>query len=163
MKTQKTAGTAVKTPTQLLRADHKKVKGLFAEFEKTEKASRMQEIFESVAEELKIHTKVEEEVFYPAAERMLDDEELIDEAWEEHHVVDLLIAELEKLDVNDPEEKKTFRAKFTVLMENVKHHIEEEEGDMFPKFEKTKTDKKPLLEEMLAKKEELTQEFREAA
>lgn len=160
MKHSKTK-TKVKTPTQLLRKDHQKVKTLFSEFEKTENASHMKQIFESAAQELKIHTKVEEDLFYPAAEKAIQDEELICEAFEEHHVVDLLMGELEMLDVHDPEEKKTFRAKFTVLMENVKHHIKEEENHLFPKFEKTKSDKKQLLEQMLLEKQNLEEEFGE--
>lgn len=148
-----------KTPTQLLRADHKKVKHLFAEFEKTENPQKMLEIFETVAKELEVHTKVEEDIFYPAAEKLIKDEELVDEAFEEHHVVDVLIAELKKLNIHDSEQKKTFRAKFTVLMENVKHHIEEEEGDMFPKFDKTKADKTSILEQMKSEKKVLSEKY----
>ncbi len=146
----------IHSPTQLLRADHKKVKTLFAEFEKTENPDRMLKIFEETARELEIHTKVEEDVFYPAAEKLIHDEPLIDESNEEHHVVDVLISELKQLDPHDKEQKKTFRAKYTVLMENVKHHIEEEEDHMFPKFDKVKADKSDILIEMKSEKELLT-------
>ncbi len=148
---------SMRSPTQLLRADHKKVKGLFEEFEKTESASGMQKIFDEVACELKIHTQVEEDIFYPAAERLIHDEKLLAEANEEHHVVHVLIEELEKIDpAAGAEQKKIFRAKFTVLAENVKHHIIEEEGDMFPKFDKVKADKHDIFTEMKAEKELLT-------
>jgi hemerythrin-like domain-containing protein len=79
---------------------------------------------------LKVHTKLEEEIFYPAMrEKGGELADMIAEATEEHHVVDLLVAELEKLNSADEQ----YDAKFTVLMENVEHHVEEEEGQLFPK------------------------------
>src|SRR5688572_13300694 len=112
------------TPTRMLAEDHDKVKELFRRFEETEIFNEKQEIFRQVAAELKVHTKLEEEVFYPEARRAVDDEELFDESIQEHHVVDLLIAELEDMNPVDESGQKEFEAKFKVLSENVEHHID---------------------------------------
>ncbi|MDP3919411.1 MAG: hemerythrin domain-containing protein [Candidatus Omnitrophota bacterium] len=137
------------SPTQLLREDHKKVKGLFAEFGKSKKPSRQKEIFETAAKELKVHMAIEKELFYPAARIATGDDELLDEAREEHHVIDMLISEIEELDISREEDQKVLCAKFAVLSENVKHHIEEEEEDLFPEFDKAKSqDKNDLVKQM---------------
>jgi hemerythrin-like domain-containing protein len=83
---------------------------------------------------LKMHTQIEEEIFYPAVRELgiSKAEEMVDEAFEEHHVVDLVLAELPSV---DPEDER-YEAKITVLSELVKHHVEEEEGEMFPLAEK---------------------------
>jgi hemerythrin superfamily protein len=120
---------------QLLESDHKQVKGLFEKFRSAgERAYKTKQgIAEQVFAELQVHTKIEEEIFYPAV-RGQDGElaDMIAESLEEHHVVDVLMEELQGL---DPEEE-AYEAKFTVLMENVDHHIEEEETELFPKAEK---------------------------
>jgi hemerythrin-like domain-containing protein len=117
----------------LLMEDHRKVKGLFTEFEQSgERAHQTRRrIAAQVFQELETHTRLEEEIFYPAVrdQRSADAKEMIAESVEEHHVVDMLIAELKRL---SPEDEQ-YEAKFTVLTENVKHHIEEEEGELFPK------------------------------
>jgi hemerythrin-like domain-containing protein len=82
--------------------------------------------------ELEIHAELEEGLVYPAIRAGIDDDNLMNEANEEHHLVHVLIAELKKLDPSD----ETFRAKFTVLGELVKHHVKEEDGEMFPKAQK---------------------------
>jgi hemerythrin-like domain-containing protein len=82
--------------------------------------------------ELEIHAELEEGLVYPAIRAGIDDDNLMNEANEEHHLVHVLIAELKKLDPSD----ETFRAKFTVLGELVKHHVKEEDGGMFPKAQK---------------------------
>ena len=137
---------------ELLREDHQKVKDLFQHFEGMESGDK-KEIVATTLHELAIHTTVEEEIFYPAARKALQetDEEtdLIDEAWEEHHVVKLLAAELKKMRASD----ERYDAKFTVLAESVKHHIEEEEGELFPKLEGHLDQK--LGEKMIARKEKL--------
>ena len=137
---------------ELLREDHQKVKDLFQHFEGMDSGDK-REIVTTTLHELAIHTTVEEEIFYPAARKALEetDEEtdLIDEAWEEHHVVKLLAAELKKMRASD----KRYDAKFTVLAESVKHHIEEEEGELFPKLEGHLDDN--LGEKMIARKEKL--------
>jgi hemerythrin-like domain-containing protein len=115
----------------MLREDHRKVKELFQQFEEAEDINRKRQIAQQAIKELKVHAALEEELFYPAVRREIDDEEKIDEAVEEHHVAKLLIAELSKMKRSD----EHFDAKFKVLAESVKHHIEEEEGEVIPEVE----------------------------
>ena len=107
---------------ELLRQDHRKVQDLFEEFEAADSRSR-QRIVDQALTELEIHAKLEEGLIYPAIREVLDEEDLMDEALEEHHAVKLLIKELRKMGPKD----ERYRAKFKVLAEMVKHHIEEEE------------------------------------
>src|SRR4051812_32837516 len=119
---------------KLLKDDHKKVKDLFRQFEKARSDDRKKAIAEEVFHELEVHAAIEEEMFYPAAKEKADKEgkELVAEAVEEHHVVKVLIGELQQMrEVNEQ-----FEAKFTVLIENVEHHIEEEEKEMLPDAKK---------------------------
>ena len=120
--------------TDLLKRQHRQVEKLFKQCEKTEDPRQRRQFMEQIASELKLHTKIEEEVFYPAVRELGTSkaEEMIDEAFEEHHVVDLVLAELPKV---DPEDER-FQAKMTVLSELVEHHVEEEEEEMFPMAEK---------------------------
>jgi hemerythrin-like domain-containing protein len=115
----------------MLREDHRKVKELFQQFEEAEDNNTKREIAQQAIKELKVHAALEEELFYPAVREEIDEEEKIDEAVEEHHVAKLLIAELSKMKPSDGH----FDAKFKVLAESVKHHIEEEEGEMIPEVE----------------------------
>ncbi len=119
-----------------LREDHQKVKQLFDEFEAATESEEKQRIVEEAIHALQQHSYVEEKVLYPAFLPALDEEQLMREALEEHHVVHLLIAELKKLKPND----ERYDAKFTVLAENVRHHIKEEEGEMFPQVEESDLD-----------------------
>jgi hemerythrin HHE cation binding domain-containing protein len=115
--------------TDLLKKQHKEVKALFKKIEKTDDARARRQLLDEVATALKGHTAIEEEMFYPAV-RGLETrkaEEMVLEAYEEHHVVDLVLAELPKIDVED----ERFEAKMTVLSELVQHHADEEEKDMF--------------------------------
>jgi len=120
--------------TDLLKKQHKTVKGLFKQVEKTEDGRGRRELMDEIASELKIHTKIEEEIFYPAVREIGSSkaEEMVAESFEEHHVVDLVLAELPKV---DPEDER-FHAKMTVLSELVEHHADEEEEEMFPLAEK---------------------------
>lgn len=139
---------------ELLKQDHAKVKELFERFEKTEDDAEKGEIVREAITELKIHAAIEEEIFYPAL-REVAEEDIMDEADEEHHVVKLLIAELEEMEPGDDH----FDAKFTVLAENVRHHIKEEESEIFPKAKEAGADE--MGEEMLARKQELQEELGE--
>ncbi len=116
----------------LLKQDHGNVEELFHRFE-TAKADDFEElgrVRDLVVKHLSRHAVVEEQVFYPAIRERLGDETaaVVLEGLEEHHLVKLALSELEKL----PPTHERFRAKFTVVMENVRHHVEEEENDMFP-------------------------------
>jgi hemerythrin superfamily protein len=120
----------------LLTADHNRVRGLFARFTSAKEADdtqTMAELAEIIGHELEVHTTIEEDVFYPWA-RGLSDEiaEVVDEGVEEHHVVDVLLGEVADLSPGDDE----WVAKLTVVIENVEHHAEEEESEMFPQIRK---------------------------
>jgi hemerythrin superfamily protein len=118
----------------LIKADHRKVEQLFREFEEAgDRAYKTkQQLVSEIIRELEVHATIEEETYYPAVEAKAkkDGKELIAEAVEEHHVVKILLGELSAMSAED----EAFDAKVTVLMENVRHHVEEEEGEMFPKL-----------------------------
>ena len=120
--------------TDLLKKQHKSVKTLFRKVDQTEDGRQRRRLVDQIAHELKIHTKIEEEIFYPAVREVGTSKagEMVDEAYEEHHVVDLVLAELPQV---DPEDER-FAAKMTVLSELVEHHADEEEDEMFPMCEK---------------------------
>jgi hypothetical protein len=146
---------------QLLRQDHQEVKDLFKRFEATEDRREKQEIAGTAIVELVVHSMIEEEIFYPAVRQELEgqgeDEEIMFEAEEEHHVVDLLIEELTTGKVSDD----SFDAKFKVMAENVKHHIQEEESMMLPKAAELGSDRlNQLGDQMYERKMELMDEFR---
>lgn len=134
----------------MLKQDHSKVKQLFQQFEEAEDSNTKRQIAQEAIKELKVHAALEEEVFYPAARQEIDEEEKIDEAVEEHHVAKLLIAELSKMRPTD----ERFDAKFKVLAESVKHHIEEEESEMLPEVE-GELDTDSLGEKMAQRKQAL--------
>ena len=147
----KSQAASASSVTDMLREDHKKVKGLFEEFEQADDAKAKHRIVETALMELEVHAKLEEELIYPAIRTEIDDDELMDEALEEHHVVHGLIGELKKMKPSDDR----YDAKFTVLAENVKHHIKEEESDMFPKAEDCEIDWEALCSQVVKRKEQL--------
>jgi len=116
---------------QLLKEDHKKVSGIFQQLEPTtERAHKTrEELFGKLKQELEIHTQIEETIFYPVIKQAHETREITLEGFEEHHVVKILLKELEETPV-DAEE---WAAKLKVLQENVEHHVEEEEEEMFQK------------------------------
>lgn len=116
---------------QLLKEDHKKVSGIFQQLEPTtERAEKTRtELFAKLNEELSIHAQIEEQIFYPEIKQAAETREIVLEGFEEHHVVKILLKELEAMPVATEE----WAAKLKVLQENVEHHVEEEEGEMFPK------------------------------
>jgi hemerythrin-like domain-containing protein len=115
----------------LLRRDHDKVKALLKELEPTtERAVKTRtELFATLKSELTIHEIIEEEIFYPTLKQHPKARDIVLEGYEEHGVVDTLMGELEALSVED----ETWGAKAKVMIENIEHHIEEEEGEMFGK------------------------------
>ena len=116
---------------QLLKEDHQKVSGLFQQLEPTtERAEKTRtELFAKLKEELDIHAKIEESVLYPAIKQAAETREIVLEGFEEHHVIKMLLKELEAM----PVDTEQWSAKLKVLQENVEHHVEEEEGEMFQK------------------------------
>jgi len=141
-----------KNAITMLKDDHEKVKGLFDQFEKSKDHSQKMKIAAEAINELKIHATIEEELFYPAVrEEMEDPEGIMDEADEEHHVAKVLIAELDKMTGKE----EHWEAKFTVLSENIRHHIKEEESDMLPEAKKTDIDFDVLGQEMWDLKQSL--------
>jgi hemerythrin-like domain-containing protein len=144
----------------LLKQDHDKVQKAFKQFEKTDRedADACTELVRTVCEDLRIHTTLEEEIFYPAARDAIDDDDIMNEASVEHETAKMLIEQLENMQADDP----NYHATFTVLGEYVRHHIEEEEGEMFPQVRKSDLDLEALAEQMRARKEELVGEAEQA-
>jgi hemerythrin superfamily protein len=145
-------------PIEMLKQDHEKVKGLFEEFENASDEESKTRIVDEALRELTVHATLEEELFYPAARKALGDDELMNEAAEEHHVAKFLIQELSSMSQRD----ERWEAKFYVLCESVKHHIEEEENEMLPRVEKADLDLEALGARMLDRKQELQDEARAA-
>lgn len=139
----------------LLRAGHRSIRDLFDEFERTEEPAAKRRLVEKALIALTIHAKLEEELFYPAARRGIGDHQLMDEAAEEHHVVDLLVAELASMKSTDPR----YEAKFLVLAQNVRNHVDQEEQDMLPRIEaQGDVDLESLGQEMAERKKTLEEE-----
>lgn len=115
--------------TDLLKKQHREVKSLFKKLESTDNARMRRQLMTEIARNLEGHTTIEEEIFYPAVRELeaRKAEEMVLEAYEEHHVVKLVLAELPRV---NPEDER-FEAKMTVLSELVDHHVEEEEKEMF--------------------------------
>ena len=114
---------------ELLKQDHKKVSGIFEKLDQTTERGEKtrEELFTQLKNELDVHARIEEEIFYPAIKQAKETHDITLEAFEEHRVVKRLLAELDSLDKTD----ERWGAKLTVLKENVEHHVEEEEGEMF--------------------------------
>jgi len=140
-----------KDAIQLLKADHREVEKLFGQFEKAKDEDRKQALADKICLELKVHTQIEEEIFYPAGREYLDDEEMIDEAVVEHAAAKDLIAEIEGMQPSDD----LYDAKVTVLQEQIEHHVEEEEKELFPKLKKTDMDMKAVGAQLKSRKAEL--------
>ncbi|HKU68590.1 MAG TPA: hemerythrin domain-containing protein [Candidatus Baltobacteraceae bacterium] len=143
---------------KVLKADHKKVRTLFGEVEELgERASsHRQKLFQQIDQELTVHAKIEETIFYPEFRRRAgkgEERKEVLEAYEEHNVVKTIIGELEHLDPKD----ETYKPKLNVLKELVEHHVKEEEGPMFKMarelFEPEELDE--IGERLMAAKEEL--------
>jgi hemerythrin-like domain-containing protein len=143
----------------LLKDDHRKVKALLDELEPTtERAVKTrQELFDRIKDELTVHEIIEEEIFYPTLKQHPKAKEIVLEGYEEHEVVNHVMGELESLPVDD----ETWGAKASVMIENIRHHIEEEEGDMFVKarqvFDRAELDQ--LGQAMADRKAEATREM----
>lgn len=139
----------------LLKDDHKAMKKLMDDIDGTTERGikTREELLAKMKTELTIHERIEEEIFYPAMREHSEAKDIVLEAYEEHHAVDTLLDELESVPVDD----ETWAAKFTVIKENIEHHIEEEEGEMFEKAEQAfdAEELTALGERMKAMKDEL--------
>ena len=138
----------------LLKQDHNNVDELFTRFEQLGDgdATEKRAVVEKIIEHLSIHAAIEEQVFYPAVQDAVDEaEDDLLEALEEHHVAKLTLSELEKMGPDD----KRFDAKVRVLIESVRHHVEEEENELFPKVREAMTNEQLMdLGELLDKTKE---------
>lgn len=152
-RTRTTSGA--KDAITLLTEDHKKVKKMFKDFAKLTKSGGGQaekaKLVERICVDLIVHTRIEEEIFYPAVRAAIDDEDLMDEADVEHAGAKELIAQLQDMEPGDDH----YDAKVTVLGENVDHHVKEEQDEMFPKARKARLDLDALGARMLKRKQEL--------
>ena len=137
----------------LLKADHREVEKLFAQFEKTRFAMRKEKLADEICNALRVHTTIEEEIFYPAFLAATSDKDMHHEAEVEHAGAKKLIAEIE--DANSSDEY--FEAKVKVLSEMIKHHVKEEEqpGGMFAEARKSEMDLLSVGQELKARKEQL--------
>jgi len=150
--------TANQDAFALLTADHKRVRSLFKEFESLKDEGdddRKAALVETICNELTVHARVEEEIFYPALREAIEDEDLMDEADIEHASAKQLIAQIEQLQVGGDH----YDATVTVLSEYIDHHVKEEEGEMFSKARKADIDSAVLGEEMAVRKAELKEEL----
>ena len=136
--------------TRLLRADHKLVNDLFEKFESTRSADKKQALALEICQELTIHAQIEEEIFYPAVQKLLKDKSLVPEAKVEHETLKYLIAQIQS-----EEPGELYDAKVKVLSEYVKHHVKEEQNEIFPKVKESRLDLIELGAQLEARKEEL--------
>lgn len=155
MESSKTLTTKTQDATALLKADHKLVASLFADYEITNSNNKKKQIVEQICKELSIHAQVEEEIFYPAVQKALKDHELVPEATVEHATLKELIAQVKDVEPDGD----MFDAKIKVLSEYVKHHVKEEEGEMFPEAKNTKLNLVELGAQMIHRKAELTSQY----
>ena len=141
----------------MLKADHRKVKKAFKDFEKMdpqEDPEQCRALVEQTLAEVEVHAEIEEQMFYPAARGAIREEDLIDEAEVEHMTAKVLIGQLKGM---GPDDEK-YAATFKVLGEYLKHHIEEEEGQMFKQITQAGAEWDTVLEEMQAQRTQLMQE-----
>lgn len=150
-------------PFELLKADHRKVKQLFEQLvDTTERAVKKREqLFPKLKMELDVHARIEEDIFYPATLAREETHKITNEAYAEHDQVKKLLAEIEALPVDSEE----WTAKMTVLMEDVEHHVGEEEEEIFPKAEKLlpADELETLGDQMAAAREQYMTELTEEA
>lgn len=144
--------TKAKEATALLRADHKAVDELFKEYESTRSAAKKKQLVGKICTELTVHAQIEEEIFYPAVKPVLKEKDLVPEATVEHATLKDLIAQVEGVEPDG----EMFDAKIKVLSEYVKHHVKEEQNEIFPQAKASKKlDLEALGQQLAERKEEL--------
>ena len=139
----------------LLKADHRAVEKLFSQFEKAKDEGHKQQIAEQICLELRVHTQIEEEIFYPTSREFLPDDEIVNEAIVEHQAAKDLIDQIEAMSPSD----EMFDAKLSVLKEQIEHHVEEEEKEYFPQLQKSDMDLRAVGEQLMTRKTELMDEI----
>ena len=132
----------------LLEEDHRQVEDLFDEYEKVEDVSEKEQLALKICMALQVHTRIEEEIFYPAAREAIEKPELIDEAVVEHASAKQLISEIEDMEPGE----ELYDAKVKVLQEQVLHHVEEEEGELFPQVEASELNLEAVGKKMAERK-----------
>lgn len=155
-KTATEAAPKAKEATALLRADHKLVSDLFSEYEKSRSNIRKKQLVTQICKELTVHAQIEEEIFYPAVKQALKDKELVPEATVEHATLKDLIAQVKGVEPDG----EMFDAKIKVLSEYVKHHVKEEQNEMFPKAKESKLDLVELGAQLTERKAELLAQYK---
>lgn len=153
-KTMHSTSPAAVDATALLRADHQHVNDLFEQYQTTRSQAKKKQLVSEICTALTVHAEIEEEIFYPAVKAALKDKTLVPEAIVEHASLKDLIKQVEGVEPDG----EMFDAKIKVLSEFVKHHVKEEQSEMFPKAKGTDLDLKALGAEMAARKEELMTE-----
>ena len=151
-------GRSARAPSDvlaMLRQDHQKVMELFDKFEKTRQDERKQALAQQICMELTVHAQLEEELFYPALREAIRQTDLIDEADVEHQSAKELIAKIQGSSAGDD----MFDAQVKVLGEYVRHHVKEEQGEIFAQARKSKLDLKAMGEQAMTRKQELMQEL----
>jgi hemerythrin-like domain-containing protein len=143
----------------LLKADHVAVSELFTQFETTRSSAKKKSLVAEICTALSVHAQIEEEIFYPAVKAALKDKLLVPEATVEHQGVKDLIAQLEGVEPDG----EMYDAKVQVLSEYVKHHVKEEQNEMFPKAKESALDMQELGARMAERKEELLAQATQAA
>jgi hemerythrin superfamily protein len=141
-------GSEAMSALDLLEEDHREVEGYFDDAEKEELATK-------ICLALRVHTQIEEEIFYPAAREATEDDDLLDEATVEHAGAKRLIEEIEEMKVGDD----LYDAKVKVLGEQVKHHVKDEEEELFPEVESAKMDVEEIGKKLAQRKEQLLAEL----
>jgi len=137
---------------QLLHEDHERVADLFFQFSQTDEKAEQESLVKDIIKELFVHATVEEEIVYPAVRKDVEDsEDMMDEADTEHHMIKVLLSELAAMKADDD----FFKAKVTVLAELVKHHVEEEEKEMFKEIHDSDIDPEALGKKIMQRKEDL--------
>ena len=150
-KTKQASPSKVQDAIAMLRADHKLVSALFAEYETTRSNSKKRTLVSKICIELSLHAQVEEEIFYPAVKKALNDKEMIPEATVEHATLKALIGQVEGIEPDG----EMFDAKIKVMSEYVKHHVKEEQNEIFPQAKSTNLDMVELGSRMAARKKVL--------
>jgi len=142
----------------LLEQDHREVESYFDEFEDLDDEAAKEELAQKICMALTVHAQIEEEIFYPQARKATKDDDLLDEAIVEHAGAKKLIAEIEEMEPGE----ELFDAKVKVLGEMIRHHVEEEEQELFPEVEDSGMDLQAVGAQMAKRKAELMKEMEQA-